>query len=344
MKLADIAAEIDGILEGDGNIEISGLSGLADASAGDITFLANLRYASQMASTSASAVLVSFDWEGNCPCAVIRVPDADSAYSKVGVLVSPPPIVFAPHIHATAVIAEDVTIGNRVYIGPHCVVEPRSVIGDDCVLVAGVYIGHECVLGESCMIHAHVSLRERSCLGNRVIIHNGSVIGSDGFGYLPDKNGVWQKVMQLGSVDIGDDVEIGANVTIDRSRFGKTIIGKGVKLDNLVQIAHNVRVGDHTVMASQSGISGSTHVGCHVQVGGQAGVVGHLNIGDRVIIGGKAGVTKNIDSGMMISGFPAIDHRKSTKIKAHIARLPELKKRVAQLEAEVAAMKKGLDA
>jgi UDP-3-O-[3-hydroxymyristoyl] glucosamine N-acyltransferase len=340
MKLADIADHIGGVLEGDGSIDICGLSSLSEASAGDITFLANRKYASDVATTSASAVLVGQDWEGDCPCALLRVDDVDSAYSQVGVLMTPPPIVFAPGIHATAVIAEDATIGSNVYIGPHCVVEPQAVIGNDCVLVAGVYIGHACVLGEACVLHSHVSLRERSILGDRVIIHNGSVVGSDGFGYAPDGNGVWQKVVQLGNVAIGDDVELGANVTIDRSRFGSTMIGNGVKIDNLVQIAHNVRLGAHSVMAAQSGISGSTHVGSHVQVGGQAGIVGHLNIGDRVVIGGKSGVTKDIESGMFISGFPAMDHRKATKIKAHLARLPELKKRVVQLEAEIAAMKK----
>jgi UDP-3-O-[3-hydroxymyristoyl] glucosamine N-acyltransferase len=340
MKLEAIASEIGGELEGDGSLEIVGLASLTEAAAGDITFLANPKYSSEVATTAATAVLVNLDWDGDYPCALIRVKSADRAFAEVAALISPPPVTFAPAISPTAVIAEDVAIGADVYIGPHCVIEPGASIGDNCVLVAGCYVGHGAVLGVACTLHAHVSVRDRSRLGDRVVIHNGSVIGSDGFGYTPDENGVWQKVMQLGIVEVGNDVEIGANVTIDRARFGKTLIGNGVKIDNLVQIAHNVRIADNAVMAAQVGISGSSHIGRQVQLGGQAGLAGHLTVGDGAVVGAQAGVTKSVPAKTFVSGYPAMDHRKATKMHAHMMRLPELKKKVRKLEAAIGELQK----
>ncbi|MBT3193286.1 MAG: UDP-3-O-(3-hydroxymyristoyl)glucosamine N-acyltransferase, partial [Verrucomicrobia bacterium] len=198
--------------------------------------------------------------------------------------------------------------------------------------------------GASCTLHAAVSVRERSRLGDRVTIHNNSVIGSDGFGYTPDADGIYHKVEQLGNVEIGDDVEIGSNVSVDRARFGSTLIGNGVKIDNLVQVAHNVRIGDHTVLVSQSGVAGSAHIGAHVQIGGRAAIVGHVNVGDWAIVAGKSVVTKDTPGKLFVSGFPAMDHRKATKMHAHTMRLPDLKKRVAALENEIKAMKKETEA
>ncbi len=335
MKLATIAAEIGGSLEGDGELDIGGLASLSEAVCGDISFLANPKYTSEIAATSASAVLVNVDWVGECPCALIRVKSADRAFAKVAALISPPPVTFTPGISPTAVISDDALIGTDVYIGPHCVIEPKAVVGDRCVLVAGCYIGHSAVLGTACTLHAHVSVRDHSRLGDRVVIHNGTVIGSDGFGYTPDENGVWQKVMQLGIVEVGHDVEIGANVTIDRARFGKTLIGNGVKIDNLVQIAHNVRIADNAVMAAQVGISGSSQIGSHVQLGGQAGLAGHLTVGDGAVVGAQAGVTKSVPAKTFVSGYPAMDHRKAAKMHAHMMRLPELKKKIRKLEAAI---------
>jgi len=339
MKLKDIIDEIGGTLDGDGGVEITGLASLSEAGAGDITFLANPRYASEVATTKASAVLVNADWSGECPCALVRVESSDSSFAKIAVLISPPPIDFGTGVHASAVVADSASIGASVYIGPNCVVEPGTVIGDRCVLVAGCYIGHDVVMGEDCKIQPQVSIRERAKIGNRVIIHNGAVIGSDGFGYTPDKAGVWHKVMQLGVVEIGDDVEIGANVAIDRARFGKTKIGNGVKIDNLVQIAHNVVIEDHAVMASQVGISGSTRIGGHVQLGGQAGLAGHLKVGDWAGVGAQAGVTKDVPAKTFVSGYPAMDHRKAAKLHAQMMRLPLLKNRVKALEEEIEKLK-----
>jgi UDP-3-O-[3-hydroxymyristoyl] glucosamine N-acyltransferase len=339
MKLAEIAGRLGARLVGDGNLEITGLASLAEAAAGDISFLANPRYTPAVAETRASAVLLADAWTGECPCAVLYVANPDRAFAEVALMLSPPPVSFAPGVHPTAVIAADVRLGANVTVGPHVVIQPGAVIGDRTVLVAGCYVGHQAVIGSDCRLYAHVSVRERCVLGARVIIHDGAVIGSDGFGYTPDKHGVWQKVMQLGIVEIGDDVEIGANVTIDRARFGKTRIGNGVKIDNLVQVAHNVQIGEHSVMASQVGISGSTRIGRHVQLGGQAGLAGHLHVGDGAVVGAQAGVTKDVPGNCFVSGYPAMDHRKATRLHAHLMRLPELKERVRELEAQVAALR-----
>ncbi len=339
MKLAYITEKLGGTLSGDGTLEISGVSSLTEAVAGDLTFLANPRYSAAVKETGAAAVLVAKDWKGVCPCAVIRVENPDRAFADAALMLSPPPVSFAPGVHPSAVIGEGVTLGDSVTIGPCCVIEPGASVGDRAVLVAGVYVGHGAVIGADARLYAHVSIRERCILGDRVIVHDGAVIGSDGFGYTPDQQGVWQKVMQLGIVEIGDDVEIGANVTIDRARFGKTLIGDGVKIDNLVQIAHNVQVAEHSVMASQVGISGSTRIGRHVQLGGQAGVAGHLQIGDQAVVGAQAGVTKDVASGTFVSGYPAMEHRKATKMHAHLMRLPELKEKIKALEAAVALLR-----
>ncbi len=341
MKLSDIALKVGGSLEGDGSVEITGLASLTEAGSGDITFLANPKYASQVADTAAAAVLINADWDGVCPCPVVRVASADSAFAIVAELLCPPPVRFEQGVHGSAVVAEDAEIGGGVYIGPHCVIEAGAVIGNDCVLVAGCYVGHGARIGDDCVLHAHVSIRERVRLGNRVIIHNGSVIGCDGFGYTPDENGVWQKIRQAGIVEIGNDVEIGANVTIDRARFGRTVIGDGVKIDNLVQVAHNVRIDDNTAIAALAGISGSSRIGRQVQIGGQAGIAGHLSVGDRSVVGAQAGVTKDVPSATFVSGYPAMDHRKATKLHAHTMRLPELKARLKKLEAEIESLKRG---
>lgn len=343
MKLSHIAQKLNGHLDdSQDDVEIVGLAGLVDACEGDLSFLANPRYASAIEHTRASAVLVTKTWEGTASCAVIRVENPDRSFAEAAQWLAPPPVTFEPMVHPTAVIASQATIGENVYIGPHCVVEEGAVIGDRSILVAGCYLGHEARIGEQCRLYARVSIRERCVLGNRVIVHDGAVIGCDGFGYTPDAQGAWQKIPQVGIVTIGDDVEIGANVTIDRARFGKTRIAEGVKIDNLVQIAHNVQVEEHSVMASQVGISGSTRIGKRVQLGGQAGLAGHLTVGDGAIVGAQAGVTKSVDKGAFVSGYPAMDHRKATRIHAHLMRLPEWKARVRELEDALKALRENL--
>ena len=333
MKLAEIAERAGGTIEGDGaSIDIIGVGSLAEARPGEISFLSNSRYNRLLTETRASAAFVRADWDGAHACTLVRVEDPDRAFADTALALAPPLLSYRPGMHATAVVHAGSQLGTDVHIGPHCVIEPGARVGDRCVLVAGCYVGHGAVLGADCRLYAHVSVRAHCVLGNRVWVHDGSVIGSDGFGYTRSKDGQWHKIEQLGTVEIEDDVEIGSNVTIDRARFGKTRIGSGVKVDNLVQIAHNVQVGSDSVMAAQVGISGSTRIGRGVQIGGQAGLAGHIEIGDGAVVGAQAGVTKSVPPGVFVSGYPAMEHRQSARLQAHLAALPELKKRVRALE------------
>ncbi len=331
MKLGDIAAKLDAVLQGDGGIDITGVGALDDAQQGQVTFLANKKYAAAIAVTHASAVIVGDDWQGSAPCAIVKVKNPDRAFTVLASILAPAPAVFKPGIHKTAIIAEGTKIGSGVHIGANVVVEPGVIIGDDTIISANCYIGHNTVIGRSCKFYPLVSTRENVRIGDRAIIHNGAVIGSDGFGYYKEGE-KWVKIPQLGIVEIGDDVEIGANVTIDRARFGKTVIANGVKLDNLIQIAHNVKIGENTAMAAQCGVAGSAKIGRNVQMAGQSAVAGHVTIGDNVIVGGKSGVTKDIAERQFIIGFPAVSHSIYKKQNALVANLPDLREKVHAIE------------
>ena len=336
--VADIAREVNGVVEGDDDVRITGVAGLEDAASGDISFLSNPRYAPAVAQTRAGAVLVPATWEGTSPCALVRVENPDGAFAAVTALFAPPERIAPPGVHEAAVVADDVVLGLNISIGPCAVVEAGVKIGHDTIIDAGCHIGHETEIGHTCRLYPHVSVRERTRIGHHVIIHNGAVIGSDGFGYTHAGDG-WEKIPQIGSVRIGDHAEIGANVTIDRARFGTTVIGNGVKIDNLVQIAHNVVVGDHTAIAAQAGISGSTRLGRNVQVAGQVGFAGHLTVGDGAVIGGGAGVTKDVAPATFVSGYPAMPHSKARRLHAHVMRLPDMKRKMNELEKDVAAIR-----
>lgn len=333
----EIARRLNGRVEGDGSVVIRAVSSLHQAGAGDLSFLGNPKYAPAMKVTGASVVLVNEGWSGETRAGLIHVKSADAAFAQVAYWLSRPAIAHQPGIHPTAVIAADARLGTDVSVGPHCVVEAGAVIGDRTVLVAQCYVGQACEVGSDCLFHPHASLREYTRVGNRVILHNGAVIGSDGFGYVKEA-GHWKKVPQVGIVVLGDDVEIGANTTIDRARFGETRIGNGVKLDNLIQIAHNVTVGEDTAMAAQVGVSGSAHVGRRVQLGGQVGVAGHLSIGDDSIVMAQSGVSKDIPAAAIMFGTPAVPALEAKKLHAHTMRLPELKRKVADLEARLKAL------
>ena len=331
MDLKTIAEEIGGQIEGGQNLEILGLSSLDDAKEGDLSFLISTKYTDAVASTHASAVLVNQEWEGECSAILVRVDNPNAAFTKAALLLSPPPPHYTPGIHDTAVVADDAKLASDVSVGPLCVIESGASIASGTVLVASCYIGHGCHIGENCLFYPHVTLRERTIVGDRAIIHSGAQLGSDGFGYTP-VDGTWVKVPQVGYVELGDDVEIGANTTIDRARFGRTIIEDGVKLDNLVQVAHNVRIGAHTALASQVGIAGSCNIGSGVQMAGQVGVAGHLNVGDNTLVGGQAGITKNIPPDSFVVGYPARPFREARRIDALVHRLPKLKARIDALE------------
>lgn len=329
----DISRLIGAHCNGNGSIQITGIAGIREAGKGDITFVADPKYMPLVSQTKASAVIIGNGVdikESEQSPAFIRVDDPAAAFERVAAQFSADEMVFKPGIHPTAVIGEDVTLGSDIVIQAYAVICDGAAVGDRSIIYPHVYLGHYATIGNDCRIYSGVAIRERVAIGNNVIVHCNSVIGSDGYGYKT-ANGVHQKIPHVGSVEIEDDVEIGACVTIDRARFGKTRVGKGTKIDNLVMIAHNSSIGEHCLLVGQSGIAGSTHVGDHVVIAAQAGLVGHLEIGDRVTIGGKAGVTKNIPADTRVSGFPAQKHDKERREQVHLRKLPELCNRIKEL-------------
>ncbi len=332
MKLSAIAEHLGVVLDGDGDIEIKAVAGLKEAGVGDISFLANPKYAAHVEETKASAVIVPADWDRSAKCALLRIENSDQGFAEVAQLFHEPVPAGEPGVHPSAVVAESAQLGEGVSIGAHCTIEEGVVIGANTVIQSNCVVGYKTVIGEDCHFYPLVSIREFSEIGDRVIIHNGTVIGSDGFGYAVQKDGSRTKIPQIGKVVIEDDVEIGANVAIDRARFGKTRIGKGTKIDNLVQIAHNVVVGEHSVMCGQAGISGSTTIGSRVILAGQAGLAGHLEVGDGAIVGAQAGVMKDVPAKDFVIGSPAMNHLQTKKLIANMVTLPKLKEKVKQLE------------
>jgi UDP-3-O-[3-hydroxymyristoyl] glucosamine N-acyltransferase len=342
LTAAELADRLDGEVEGNANVAVRGLASLVEAREGDVSFLAQRRYESQMAETGASAVFVERSWKGTCPAVLIRVHDPDVAFANAAALFAPVLVARTPGVHPTAVVADGVKLGADVHIGPHCVIEPGAEIGDRTVLCAGCFVGEQSRVGADGFLYSRVSIRERVRIGDRVILHNGVVIGSDGFGYGHDGSG-WVKIPQIGTVEIGNDVEIGANSTIDRARFGRTVIEDGVKIDNLVQVAHNCRIGQGAAIAALVGIAGSTEIGASARLGGQAGVAGHLQVGDGVVVAGGAGVTKSIPPNTFVSGFPAMPHNKARRLHAHMMRLPNMRRQLEDLVRRLGAIENAVD-
>ena len=328
--LEQLAKTSGGELVGDPSLQITGAASLAEATPGEISFFANPKYIGLLRKTRASAVFVPPHFADTLDAAQIRVSNPTKAFEQVVLKFAPKPIQFVPGIHPTAVVDPSAQLGERVSIQPHAVIEAGTKIGDDTIIGAGSYVGHETTIGSSCLIYPSVTIRERSRIGSRVIIHSGAVIGADGFGFEM-VDGRQQKIQQLGVVQIDDDVEIGANTTIDRARFGRTWIQQGVKIDNLVQIAHNVVVGKDSVIVAQSGISGSTRVGQRVMMGGQVGIVGHLEIGDGTAIGAQSGISKSTQGGAWF-GSPAVPLAEAKQQIAWVHRLGKLFARVKEIE------------
>ena len=325
--LQEVATTSGGELIGDPSLQITGAASLVEATAGEISFFGNRKYIGLLRKTRASAVFVPTDFAESIGAAQIRVANPTKAFEQVVLKFAPKPITFPPGIHPSAVVDPSARLGERVSVQPHAVIEAGTTIGDDTIIGAGSYIGHETVMGSACLIYPLVTIRERSCIGSRVTIHSGSVIGADGFGFEMI-DGRQQKIQQLGIVQIDDDVEIGANTTVDRARFGRTWIQQGVKIDNLVQIAHNVVIGKNSVIVAQTGISGSTRVGERVTMAGQVGIVGHVEIADGSIIAAQSGVSKSVPGGVWF-GYPAgpID-----EIKQQIAWIRSLGKLFARVK------------
>lgn len=338
--LNEIAKLIDGKVVGDGDILITGVSGIKEAAEGDITFLANPKYSPLMDKTRAAAIITSIDAQKTSK-PVILTENPSLAFAKIISMFMPDDAGHPEGIDYTVVMGKNVTLGKDVAIGAYVVIGDNVVIGDKTIIYAGCFIGHHSKIGNQTLIYPHVSIRERISIGNRVIIHSGTVIGSDGFGFATIK-GSHHKIPQVGTVEIADDVEIGANVTIDRARFDKTVIGRGTKIDNLVQIAHNVVIGENSLIVAQVGISGSTIIGNSVTLAGQAGLVGHITIGDNAIVTAQSGVAKSVPPDTMVSGYPARPFMTTQRVNASLQNLPklfdlvrELKKKIEELEARL---------
>lgn len=338
--LKEIAKLIDGELIGPGDIAITGVAGIKEAASGEITFLANPKYLPLIDKTKASAIITSREIKpADKP--IIRTENPSLAFTRVISVFAPSEIKHPKGVHSTAIVGSNVVLGKNVALGAYAVVEDGVTLGDNAIIYAGCFIGNDTKIGSDCLIYPNVSIRERVTIGSRVIIHSGAVIGSDGFGFVTVE-GRHHKIPQIGTVQIGDDVEIGANVAIDRARFDKTVIGNGTKIDNLVHIAHNVVVGENSLIIAQAGISGSTVIGNGVTIAGQAGLVGHITIGDGAILAAQAGVTKSVPPNTTVSGYPAREHESAKRVNACVQNLPRLyntinglKKKIEELQAKL---------
>ena len=327
-----IAALVNGTIDGDESCRISGVAALAEAESHHLSFLGNSQYTPQVLPSKAGVVIVESDFNEQPPknrCWVV-VENASAAFSTVVSEFAPPAFSPPPGIHRGAVVDPDVVVPDDVHVGPNAVIEAGVSIGTGAVIGAGCYVGCQVNIGAGCRLHPNVVVLERCVLGERVIIHSGTVIGSDGYGFIP--GAVHQKVPQVGIVQIDDEVEIGSNVSIDRARFGRTWIKAGAKIDNLVQIAHNVVIGERCLIVAQVGLAGSVVVGDDAILAGQAGVVGHVTIGDHAVVMGGASVWEDVEAGAKVVGNPAAPRMTHLRQLALIKRLPDLLKRLDALE------------
>jgi UDP-3-O-[3-hydroxymyristoyl] glucosamine N-acyltransferase len=336
VKLRELADRLECRLDGNGDLEITGVAGIQDAQPGEITFLANPKYEKALRMTRASAVILQEDAPGTA-CAMLRTRDPYLAFARAVGLFAP---AWRPAagVHALAAVDPDVRLGADVSIGPFVAIGAGAVVGDRTVIFPNVTIGPGTQVGCDCVIHSNVALRERVTIGNRVVLQNGVVIGGDGYGFVRRGDGTHEKIPQVATVTIEDDVELGANTTVDRPAVGETRIKAGTKIDNLVQIGHGVTIGRNVLLAAQVGIAGSTDVDDDVVFGGQVGVSGHLTIGRGAVAVGQSGVTNSLDPGAFVAGYPAIDNRDWRKASVLFRRLPELKRRLERLEAMVEAL------
>lgn len=335
-RLGDLARELGGEVVGDEDVTIRGVAGIREARPGDLTFLANPRYEIYLRETRASAVLIA-EARPNLPTPQLVHANPYLAFLKAVKAFRQERPRPEPGVHASSQIAAGARLGKGLSVGPHVVIEDGAEIGDECVLMAGVYVGQAARIGRQSWLYPNVVVREQCELGERVIVHPGAIIGADGFGYVREDD-IYYKVPQVGTVIIGDDVEIGANTCIDRATTGTTVVGSGTKIDNLVQIGHNVTLGENVIVVAQVGISGSTEVGRGATLAGQAGIVGHIKIGEYAVVGSQAGVTKSVAPHAQVSGYPAQPHALARRIHALTMRLPQLVERLHRLEERLRAM------
>ena len=330
ITLAGLARELGGKLVGEGNSVVKGISDLEDAKKGDLTFLLKKKFESALKTTKASFAVVPEN-VGKASIPVIKCKNPNLAFKKTAEILLPCHIPHPKGIHNTASIGENVKLGREVSVGAYACLEDGVEIGDGTVIYAQSYVGSASKIGKNSIIYPNVTIRENIIIGDRVTVHSGSTIGSDGFGYEPTNNG-HVKIPHIGNVVIEDDVEIGASTTIDRAKFSSTKIGKGTKIDNLVQIAHNVTIGSNCIIIAQCGISGSVKIGSNVMMGGQVGIADHLEIGDNVMIAAAAKVMKSIPPNMIMWGIPARPLKQGRAIHALVDRLPELYERLNKVE------------
>ncbi len=340
MRLQELAEKLGCRLVGDGDIEVRGLASVEEAGQGDLTFVADPRYLGRLECSRASAVILR-DGDPASSRPTLRTADPYLAFVAALRLFYPtdlPP----PGVHHSSIVRPGARLADGVSVGPLSYIEEGVAIGPRSAIGVQVYIGKGSRVGADCLLYPQVVIRERVEIGDRVVIHSGAVIGSDGFGYLRDRRGVRVKIPQVGRVVIEDDVEIGANAAIDRATLGTTRLKRGTKIDNLVQIGHNVTVGEDTVIAGQTGISGSVQIGDRVTLGGQVGIVDHVEIGDDVAVGAKGGVTKDVPKGKVLLGYPAKDHMEFKRSHAAANRLPHLLTVVRAIEARLRALENRL--
>ena len=331
--LRQISELIDGRLVGDENALIIDVAEIQHAKEGEITFLHNPKYFRYLESTQAEAVIVPEDFKGEYKN-LIYVKNPNYAFSVLIRKFRPEPPLPEPEVHKTAVVSEKAEISSSAYVGPYVMVEEGAFIGDSVVVYGHTFIGKRVKIGEKTVIYPNVTIYHDCQIGRNVIIHSGTVVGSDGFGFT-QLDGKTVKIPQAGGVIIEDDVEIGANCSIDRATVGNTVIGEGTKLDNLIQVGHNVKIGKYCFFAAQTGIAGSTVIEDCVMCGGQVGIAGHLHIGENAKIAAQSGVSKDIPPGAKVFGYPARDAMKANRELAHLSALPELFKKVRELEKKV---------
>lgn len=335
-----IATVLNGTIEGDPSVAINNFSKIEEGRPGTLTFLANPKYTNYIYTTEASVVLVNNDFVADQPVKATLI-RCVNAYAALAILLNMVESMKPKKtgVEAMSFIAESATVGKDVYVGAFAYISEKATIGDNVKIFPQVYIGDNVTIGDNTIVYSGVKIYSDCKVGNNCVLHAGAVIGADGFGFAPDENGVYNKIPQMGIVIIEDDVEVGANTTIDRAVMDATIVHKGVKLDNLIQIAHNVEVGENTVMAAQVGVSGSTKIGKQCMFGGQVGLGGHITVGDGANIGAQSGIISNIKPDAKVLGAPAIPVKDFFRSSVVFPKLPDMYRQLAQLQKEVDALK-----
>jgi UDP-3-O-[3-hydroxymyristoyl] glucosamine N-acyltransferase len=337
MRLVEIAQKLGCTIDGDPELDITGVAGIEDAQPGELTFLANRKYVRALETTRATAVLLSIT-ETRPPMAALRSANPYLDFARAIELFHPAPH-YAPSVHPTALIADSAEVGVGAHIGPYCYIADDVKIGSHAVLHSFVAIYQGARIGDNFFAHSHACVRENCQIGHGVLLQNGVVVGSDGFGFARESNGHWYKMRQAGTIRIGDDVEIQAHSAIDRATIGETSIGRGTKIDNLVQVGHACKIGEDTLLCGQVGLAGTTHVGDRCILAGQVGAAGHLRIGDNATLTAQSGVPTDVPAGAIYSGYPAMENLAWRKSVAVFHRLPELQRELRELRAEVARLR-----